>query len=150
MKRPTTLNSFHLVPFLLTNNFIFLAFHLLRTLLSSPCSSKTLLLHLSSNLSLPNYMQYGIEAYELPPIPFVVLSWYMPGTIPSSPDILFCPINYVPSPEAICSVKCPLILAPNTFRDIKVEHYGVVIGRLSEFFLDIDPKAIVPHPINYP
>ena len=90
------------------------------------------------------------EAYELPPIPFVLLSWYAPGTIPSSPDILFCPINYIPSPEAICTVKCPLILAPNTFRDIKIEHYGVVVGRLSEFFLDIDPKAIVPHPISYP
>ena len=90
------------------------------------------------------------EAYELPPVPFVLLSWYAPGTIPSSPDILFCPINYIPSPEAICTVKRPLILAPNTFRDIKIEHYGVVVGRLSEFFLDIDPKAIVPHPISYP
>ena len=82
------------------------------------------------------------EAYELPPTPFVVLSWYTPGTIPPSPDLLFCPINHIPSPEAIRTAKCPLILAPNTFRDIKIEHYGVVIG--------IDPTAIVPHPISYP
>ena len=51
---------------------------------------------------------------------------------------------------AIRTAKCPLILAPNTFRDIKIEHYGVVVGRLPEFFLDIDPTAIVPHPISYP
>ena len=90
------------------------------------------------------------EAYELPPLPFVLLSWYTPGSVPSSPDILFCPLNHVPPPEVICSTKCPHILAPNTHRDIKIEHYGVIIGRPSEFFFDLDPKAIVPHPINYP
>ena len=90
------------------------------------------------------------EAYELPPLPFVLLSWYTPGSLPSSPDILFCPLNHVPAPDVICSTKCPHILAPNTYKDIKIEHYGVIIGRPSEFFFDIDPKAIVPHPIKYP
>ena len=85
-----------------------------------------------------------------PPLPFVLLSWYTPGTIPSSPDLLFCPINRVPTPEAICSTKCPLILAPNTHKDIQMDHYGIVIGRPSEFFFELDPKAIVPHPIKYP
>ena len=60
------LNSFHLVPFLPINNFICSVFHLLQTLLSSPCSFKTLLLHLSSNLSLPNYTQFGIFRHTLP------------------------------------------------------------------------------------
>ncbi len=90
------------------------------------------------------------EAYELPPLPFVLLSWYTPGTLPSSPDLLFCPLNRVPTPESICSTKCPLIFAPNTFKDIHMDHYGIVIGRPSEFFFELDPKAIVPHPIKYP
>ena len=90
------------------------------------------------------------EAYELPPLPFVLLSWYTPGTIPSAPDILFCPLNHTPTPESIASTKCPLILAPNTFKDIHMDHYGIVVGRPSEFFSELDTKAIVPHPITYP
>ena len=90
------------------------------------------------------------EAYELPPHPFVLLSWYTPGTIPSAPDIRFCPLNHTPTPESIASTKCPLILAPNTFKDIHMDHYGIVVGRPSEFFSELDTKAIVPHPITYP
>ena len=71
-------------------------------------------------------------------------------TIPSAPDIPFCPLNHTPPPESIASTKCPLILAPNTFKDIHMDHYGIVVGRPSEFFSELDTKAIVPHPITYP
>ena len=64
-KKPTMLNSFHLVPFLPINNFTFSVFHPLRTLLSFPCFSKRLPLHLPSNLFLPNYMQFGIFRHTL-------------------------------------------------------------------------------------
>ena len=90
------------------------------------------------------------EARELPPLPLVLLSWYTPGSLPTSPDILFCPINQVPPAESIISSLCPHIFVPNTSKDINVEHYGVVLGRPSELFFDFDPKAIVPHPIVYP
>ena len=30
-----------------------------------------------------------------------------------------------------------------------MDHYGIVVGRPSEFFSELDTKAIVPHPITY-
>ena len=60
MKRPTILSFLRLVPFPLTNNSICLVSHPLQTHFNFPCSFKTLLLHLLSNLFSPNYMLFGI------------------------------------------------------------------------------------------
>ena len=90
------------------------------------------------------------EAHELPPAPFILLTRFTPGTIPSSPSILFFPINHSPPVDSISSSLCPHILVPNTSTDLTIQHYGVLFARPSELFFEFDPRALVPQPVTYP
>ena len=123
----------------------------------SPMWSPASLPRFTGTFPFLRHIQYWIhlhnkyqESHELPPFPFVLLSRFTAGSLPPSPTILFCAVNTVLSVDIISSSLCPHIFVPNTFTDLTIQHYGVVIGRPSELFFEFDPKAPVPHPIAYP
>ena len=85
------------------------------------------------------------EAHELPPAPFILLTRFTPGSIPSSPSILFCILSSCPPVDSISSSLCPHILVPNTYTDLTIQHYGVLFARPSELFFEFNPNLFLIH-----
>ena len=91
-----------------------------------------------------------LQAYTLPPIPYVFLHFFTPGQTSSTPTFYFCIHNHIPSPEHILTYICPHIFVFNTHRDITMESYAVIIDRPSSLYADLDAAALEAKPITYP
>ena len=91
-----------------------------------------------------------LQAYTLPPNPYVFLHFITPGQTSSTPSFYFCINNHIPSPEHILTHICPHIFVFNTHRDTNMESYAVIIDRPSSLYADLDAAALEAKPITYP
>ena len=91
-----------------------------------------------------------LQAYTLPPSPYIFLHFITPGQTSSTPSFYFCIHNHIPSPEHILTHICPHIFVFNTHRDTNMESYAVIVDRPSSLYADLDAAALEAKPITYP
>ena len=113
--------------------------------------------HLSGHFPFLRHVQFWIaihnqyqEAMNLPDPPFVFVSSFESGEVPSSPDCYFHIKDHCPPLSLLYSTPCPHIFLPNHFTDVNVEHYGITIGLATELYLDFNADSLSPYPIPYP